>query len=172
MKNIVLKALTILAWIGEVITLIVTVLLVLSGILAAIPSFRTQVLKSLPLDLNSSLNINPLVIVLALLLAAVGMGTLFWIIRSFRLLIKNINQEIYFDEKNLDLLRAILVSLGIYTVADIAFACLVELSQVGQEFGLDFADTGFSLVVLAIIYVIYLVFKNGLELKNETKDII
>lgn len=172
MKNIVLKALTILAWLGEAITLITTVLLVFSGILTAIPSFRNQVLKTLPLEVSGNLDINPIIIVLAILLGAVGMFSLFWIIRSFRLLIKNINHEIYFDQKNLDLLRAILVSLGVYTIADIAFACLIEFSQVGKTFDLDFADSGFSLVVLAIIYVIYLVFKNGLELKNETKDII
>lgn len=172
MKKLVLNILSILAWIGEAITLITTVLLVFSGILTAIPSFRTQILKTLPFEISGNFNISPIIIVSAILLGAVGMFALFWIIRSFRLLIKNINHEIYFDQKNLKLLRAILVSLGVYTVADIAFECLIGFSQIGKEFDLDFADSGFSLVVLAIIYVIYLVFKNGLELKNETKDII
>lgn len=170
MKKMVLNILTILAWIGEAITLIATVLLVFSGILVAIPAVRDQVLKTLPLEVSGNFDINPIIIVLAILLGAVGMLALFWIIRSFRLLIKNINREIYFDEKNLDLLKAILVSLGVYTVADIIFACLVGFTRV--RVNLDFSDTSFSLITLAIIYVIYLVFKNGLELKNETKDII
>ena len=82
----------------------------------------------------------------------------------------------YFDRSNLNLLRSTLVGLSIFTISDFIESCLMAIARYNLKgrttLNLDFSNAVYSLIILGIIYVIYLVFKNGLKLQEESNKII
>lgn len=174
MKNFVLGILNVFAWIFEFIFGLGAILSIITGIIFLIPNIQETFLKQVPNLKNTTGTI--VFAVFALIISAVMCAALCWGIRAIRLVIRNINQDIYFDEANLDLLHTTLISLSVFTLANFIEACLIGAARYNlrRESGLnlDFSNIVYSLIILGIIYVIYLVFKNGLKLQEDSNKII
>ena len=127
MKNFVLGILNIFAWIFEFIFGLGTILSIIMGIIFLIPNIQATFLKQVPNLKNVTGTI--FLVVFALIVSAVMCAALCWGIRAIRLVIRNINQDIYFDQSNLDLLHTTLISLSVFTVADFIEACLIGAAK-------------------------------------------
>lgn len=173
MRRVILNLLNILAWILEILLGIMGVLLIISAIDTLING------KSMAKGMNITVNVgnNLAVIFWVAILVAAMMFALVWTINSIRLVIKNIKHEIYFDQDNLKHLHTTLVSLGSFTILSIIEAILTGIATSHRmvttfNVNFDFSGAFFSLIILGIIYVIYIVFQNGLKLKEEQDKII
>ncbi|WP_276804217.1 DUF2975 domain-containing protein [Lactobacillus hominis] len=174
MKKFVLGILTVFAWIFEILFGIGAVLSVILAIMSLIPNIQTSILK----QISSTNNVSGIIFITfcALLLSALMCIAICWSINSIRLVIENINDDVYFDRSNLNLLRSTLVGLSIFTISDFIESCLMAIARYNLKgrttLNLDFSNAVYSLIILGIIYVIYLVFKNGLKLQEESNKII
>lgn len=176
MKNFILNLLNILAWLLEILCGLVSVLLVVSLI---VMTFNLDSMAK-ALGIVENVGGNMLVNYIAVFLVIVMFVMLGWTINSIRLVVKNIKAEIYFDQANLKLLHTTLISVGVFTVVSFIESVITGIaSGIGNMNGkivfnvrFNFSDVVLSLIVLGIIYVIYLVFKNGLRLQEESNKII
>lgn len=174
MKNFVLNALNVLAWLFEILCGAMAVILVLSVFITA--TNMKSLAKTMYIENNVGNNIA--VIYITLFLVAAMFAVMVWTINSVRLVVKNVKHEIYFDKANLNLLHQTLISFSIFTVLAIIESIFTGIA--GSSWNMttvfrakfDFTDALFSVIVLGIIYVIYLVFKNGLQLQEESNKII
>lgn len=90
-------------------------------------------------------------------------------IHNVRHLIKNIKQEVYFDQANLHELKQLLIRSIVYTVLSIiSWAIILPMDSTPFYPNAYIAD----LVFIAIVYVVYLIFKHGLALRDDTNKII
>lgn len=173
MKKVILNLLNALALICEIVLGLTALLLLISGIDVLING------KSMAKGMNiiSNINNNLAVLFWVTILVAAMFIALAWTINSIRLVVKNIKHEVYFDQDNLKHLHATLISLGIFTILTIIESILTGIATAHKmvttfNINFDFSGAVFSLIVLGIIYVIYLVFKNGLQLQEDHNKII
>lgn len=91
-------------------------------------------------------------------------------------MIVNLNQEKYFEQDNLRLLQRLLATVGIYTIlnwVNVLLICVTgEFAKADQLSSEWVASSWNALIFLAIIYIIYLVFKSGLKLQQESDTFI
>lgn len=182
MKKFVLNALNILGWIGEIYLILIIVMEVVAGIGATIlfqnhniekefiAGFKTGAVKA-----GASPNFWQDFIWI-FFFGMIEAIVLFLVIRYARLLVKNLKNEIYFAEQNLILLKKLLISFAVYAFFEIASyiweRIVNPLAHVKvNSFANPYPATN-ALIFLAVFYVVYLVFKYGLELQNESDSII
>ena len=96
-------------------------------------------------------------------------------LNCIRTLLKNLNEEIYFEERNLKLIRKSLIYYGATVGLEILLSLVNSVNQVvllsqGSSDNFFYLFKG-TLMILGI-YVIYMVFKNGIRLKRESDAII
>lgn len=116
------------------------------------------------------------VLIVMLLLMIMMSITAFLICRYARLIIKNIKQEVYFAISNSNLLKKLLISVAGYTIFLIVdFIMLMThrawfIKYSNNVLYPSSVTTG--LLFLAVLYVVYLVFKYGIKVQEDADSII
>ena len=116
------------------------------------------------------------VLIVMLLLMIMMSITAFLICRYARLIIKNIKQEVYFAISNSNLLKKLLISVAGYTIFLIVdFIMLMThrawfIKYSNNVLYPSSVTTG--LLFLAVLYVVYLVFKYGIKIQEDADSII
>ncbi|EOH94742.1 DUF2975 domain-containing protein [Enterococcus pallens] len=92
-------------------------------------------------------------------------------LNCIRNLLQNINEDIYFEERNLNLIKKTFIYYGAATLLDISGSIInnlyhINLLNQGPSNNIFYLPKG-ALMVLGI-YVIYMVFKQGIRLKKES----
>lgn len=182
MKKFVLNALNVLGWIGEILLILTFVIDAIAGIGLTIlfqnQNIRKQFIagaKAAAIKQGASPNfVQDLFWIF--IWGFIETIILFLIVRYARLLVKNLKNEIYFAEKNLVLLKRLLISFAVYTVSEIGFYIWERIVNPFANLKVtNFANPypAISAVIyLAVFYVVFLVFKYGLQLQNESDSII
>lgn len=91
-------------------------------------------------------------------------------------IVKNIKQEVYFADSNLNLLKKLLISVAGYTIISIVdFIMLMThhawfIKYTNNVLYPSGVTTG--LLFLAVLYVVYLVFKYGMKVQEDADSII
>lgn len=183
MKKFVLNALNILGLIGEIYTMFWVVIAVIgSGFIIFVlnPEARNQFSAGF-VKAATDMGHNPHIVPLFLMSFALGFIeylVIFFLIRYARLLVKNLKNEIYFAKENLALLKKLLISTGVYAILEVIGLLLASnlypmLKNVKINPLLVNPFPSFTAVLfLAIFYVVYLVFKYGLQLQEDSNSII
>lgn len=116
------------------------------------------------------------VLIVMLLLMIMMSITAFLICRYARLIIKNIKQEVYFAISNSNLLKKLLISVAGYTIFLIVdFIMLMThrawfIKYSNNVLYPSSVTTG--LLFLAVLHVVYLVFKYGIKVQEDADSII
>lgn len=171
MRNSILSLIKFITWIVEIICIFgIIALVIIDGFILFHGNSFVSSTGITGMGNNLSL------IILSVLLEAVLFGTVAYSVRYIRLVIENIKRKIYFNHANLKLIKSTLISVGVFTVVSIVESIVIGFANanVSSVYSLkfNFTDAMFSLVVLGILYVIYLVFKNGLALQDDQNHII
>ncbi|MBO1306664.1 hypothetical protein JZO70_10855 [Enterococcus sp. 669A] len=100
---------------------------------------------------------------------------MFGYLNCIRNLLQNLNDEIYFEERNLQLIKKVLIFYGASAVIEALVAGFNKINHITlltatSPSALVYLFEGF-LVVMGI-YVIYMVFKHGVRLKKESDAFI
>ena len=102
--------------------------------------------------------------------------TAFLICRYARLIVKNIKQEVYFAISNSNLLKKLLISVAGYTIFLIVdFIMLMTHRAWFIKYSnnvLYSSSVTTGLLFLAVLYVVYLVFKYGMKVQEDADSII
>ena len=91
-------------------------------------------------------------------------------------IVKNIKQEVYFADSNLNLLKKLLISVAGYTIISIVDFIMLMTHRTGF---IKYANNVLypsgvttGLLFLAVLYVVYLVFKYGMKVQEDADSII
>ncbi|WP_035443243.1 DUF2975 domain-containing protein [Lactobacillus crispatus] len=179
MKKFILNLLTVLAWIYQIFCVIGIIMWIAMGgaILFGIhnPDFRAGFESSMHVK-GVSVNRYVEVLIVTLLLMILMSIAAFLICRYARLIVKNIKQEVYFADSNLNLLKKLLISVAGYTIISIVdFIMLMThrawfIKYANNVLCPSGVTTG--LLFLAVLYVVYLVFKYGMKVQEDADSII
>lgn len=185
MRKFVLNLLTALTWIYQVLCVFSVVTFVLAGgftiFALSQPGAGAEIGKVMNDEFGVQIGSTWIWLILGMLCVfIVGTIAQFLICRYARLIIKNIKQEIYFAVKNLQLLKKLLISVVVYTVATVIFyigiysnyATLTKIAKTSSVDILYPTSITNSLFFLAILYVVYLVFKYGMKVQEDADSII
>lgn len=173
MKNKILKLLIVLSWLGQILLSIVVAIAVVLGIaITANSEFRQGF--SAGVTNGKHVTNNQWIILTIIFILGIIIYTLeIFIIKYVRYLINNIKNEIYFAKNNLGLLKKLLCVLGTFIVLRVGVYFLTLqvkfLYSSDNSFPFGIMD---SILFLAVFYVVYLVFKYGLQLQEESDHII
>ena len=100
----------------------------------------------------------------------------FLICRYARLIVKNIKQEVYFADSNLNLLKKLLISVAGYTIISIIdyIIFITHRTWFAKSSNNVLYPSGVTtgLLFLAVLYVVYLVFKYGMKVQEDADSII
>lgn len=179
MKKIILNLLTILTWIYQilcvfsVITGVAMIGIVIFGF--SDPDFLAGFRVGFGAHNISNTGLTMLMIEIGIAVVLMSV-TQFLICRYARLIVKNIKHEIYFAKKNLQLLKRLLISVAFYT----AFSIFDYLVLVFNHTNIDAQARNYlypygvsnGLLFLAVLYVVYLVFKYGIRVQEDSDSII
>lgn len=186
MRKFVLNLLMALTWIYQVLCVFSVVTFVLAGgftiFALSQPGAGAEAGKGMSDGLGIQLGGNAwlwLMLGLFCFFIAASMAQ-FFVCRYARLIIKNIKQEIYFAMKNLQLLKKLLISVVVYTFATAIFyigiysnyATLTKIAKTSSADMIYPTSIVNSLFFLAILYVVYLVFKYGMKVQEDADSII
>lgn len=186
MRKFILNALTVITWIYQVLCVLSAVIFVLAGgftiFALSQPEAVTEASKVMSDEFGVQLGGNTwLGLMLGLFCFFIaGVVAQFFVCRYARLIIKNIKQEIYFAMKNLQLLKKLLISVAVYTALTVIFyigiysnyATLTKIAKTSSVDMLYPTSIVNSLFFLAILYVVYLVFKYGMKVQEDADSII
>ncbi|MGM9963499.1 MAG: hypothetical protein ACI319_10755 [Holdemanella porci] len=179
MRKFILNLLTILTWIYQVICVLAIIsLIVVIGVTAVglkNPGFRAGFESGMGMKgaaPSSYIGMFVVIMVLDILMCVAS----FLVCQYARLIIKNINREIYFAVNNLDLLKKLLISVAGYTVISIVnFAIfMIHRAWFAKYASSTLYPSGITngLLFLAVLYVVYLVFKYGMKVQEDADSII
>ena len=179
MKKFILNLLTVLAWIYQIICVIGIIMWIVMGgaILFGIrnPDFRAGFEGSMYVK-GVSVNSYVEVLIVMLLLMILMSIAAFLICRYARLIVKNIKQEVYFADSNLNLLKKLLISVAGYTVISIIdyIIFITHRTWFAKSSNNVLYPSGVTtgLLFLAVLYVVYLVFKYGMKVQEDADSII
>ncbi|AUX16537.1 hypothetical protein AB283_09300 [Lactobacillus amylovorus] len=189
MKKFVLNLISVLTWIYQAFCVLSIVMSVaMTGFMIFIisqPDIRAEVEKELQPARDISLNNNTIWWLLFGLFEFmfVGFFAQFFICHYARSIVKNIKQDVYFAIDNLKLLKKLLISVAVYVVVSIIYyvmafcnyATLTAMSKHSSNTASSmFYSSGVAggLLFLAVIYVVYLVFKYGMKVQEDADSII
>lgn len=90
-----------------------------------------------------------------------------------RKLILNIKHDLFFNIQNLTIIRKLLISFSVYTVLQVATNYLAN-SPYETSFSHLFSTSSNlpAIVSLGILYILYIIFKNGLALQDDVDKMI
>lgn len=123
MRKFILNLLTVLAWIYQIVCVLGLIIFVpvfvMMFFIKSNPDFREGFMSTFNTHGASSIDQIILVMEITFFLLIVVTITTFLICCYARLIIKNIKREIYFAADNLQLLRKLLITVGVYTVCSV-----------------------------------------------------
>lgn len=164
--------LTIFAWIYQIFCVIGIIMWIVMGgvVLFGIhnPDFRAGFEEGMGIK-GVSVDSYIGTIVVGLLSLIMMSVAAFLICRYARLIVKNIKQEVYFADSNLNLLKKLLISVAGYTIIFITHRTWFAKSSNNVLYPSG-VTTG--LLFLAVLYVVYLVFKYGMKVQEDADSII
>ena len=186
MKKFVLNLLMVITWIYQVLWVLSIVTFVLAGgftIFALSQSGAgAEMSKVMSDEIGVQFGENTWLWLMLGLFCFLIVGTVaqFFVCGYARLIIKNIKQEIYFAMKNLQLLKKLLISVSVYTVLTVIlyigiYSNYATLTKIAKTSSVDMiypTSITNSLFFLAILYVVYLVFKYGMKVQEDADSII
>ncbi|MBK3496418.1 DUF2975 domain-containing protein [Viridibacillus sp. YIM B01967] len=168
----VLKFLSIMSLIAQVLCTFAGLMLLFgAGALLLVPN---GVKKQL-LQYNSNTNLSVWFLVLSCLIALAIIACLFIIMYALHKMIGNIYEQHFFVSRNLTYLKLILISITSFTVLD--FISQLLFAQVHAYNVIDiFPNSWPSLIgkilLLSIVYTLYVVFKYGISLQDDSNNVI
>ena len=172
MKKFILNLLTVFAWIYQIFCVIGIIMWIVMGgvMLFGIrnPDFRAGFEEGMGIK-GVSVDSYIGAIVVGLLSLIMMSVAAFLICRYARLIVKNIKQEVYFADSNLNLLKKLLISVAGYTIIFITHRTWFAKSSNNVLYPSG-VTTG--LLFLAVLYVVYLVFKYGMKVQEDADSII
>lgn len=179
MKKLILNLLTIFAWIYQIFCVIGIIMWIVMGgvVLFGIhnPDFRAGFESGRGIKGVSVDNYIGAIVVVLLSLIMMSVAA-FLICRYARLIVKNIKQEVYFDDSNLNLLKKLLISVAGYTLISIIdyIIFITHRTWFAKSSNNVLYPSGVTtgLLFLAVLYVVYLVFKYGMKVQEDADSII
>lgn len=96
-----------------------------------------------------------------------------FLLTAIKKLIKNLLNSKYFVVENLNSIKKIFVSFSIITAMEFIFTIInFMINMTHHKVVIDLSSLIVHIIILGAIYLIYLVFKRGIELQEETNSII
>ena len=179
MKKFILNLLTVFAWIYQIFCVIGIIMgIVMIGVMPfglKNPDFRAGFESGRGIKGGSVDSYIGAIVVVLLSMIMMSVAA-FLICRYARLIVKNIKQEVYFADSNLNLLKKLLISVAGYTIISIVdFIMLMThrawfIKNANNVLYPSGVTTG--LLFLAVLYVVYLVFKYGMKVQEDADSII
>lgn len=171
----VLKFLSIMSLIAQFLFAFVgLILLFASGALLLVSNgVKKQLLQYA--DLNSSTNPSVWFLLFSCLIALAIIACLFIIMYALHKIIGNIYEQHFFVSRNLTHLKLILISITSFTVLNIVsqlFFAQVHAYNVGYIFSDSWSSLLVNILLLSIVYTLYLVFKHGISLQEDSNNMI
>ncbi|MEO1768487.1 DUF2975 domain-containing protein [Candidatus Enterococcus ferrettii] len=96
-------------------------------------------------------------------------------LNCIRNLLQNLNEELYFDERNLKLIKKTFIYYGSATLAEILVSIvnnLYHINLLSQDSSNNILYLFKGALMVLGIYVIYMVFQQGMRLKKESDAFI
>ena len=179
MKKFILNLLTVFAWIYQIFCVIGIIMWIVMGgvMLFGIrnPDFRAGFEEGMGIK-GVSVDSYIGAIVVGLLSLIMMSVAAFLICRYARLIVKNIKQEVYFADSNLNLLKKLLISVAGYTIISIIdyIIFIIHRTWFAKSSNNVLYPSGVTtgLLFLAVLYVVYLVFKYGMKVQEDADSII
>lgn len=171
----VLKFLSIASLIAQVFCAFAgLILLFAAGALLLVPNgVKKQLLQYA--DLNSSPSLSVWFLVLSCLVALAIIACLFIIMYALHKMIGNIYEQNFFVSQNLTYLKLILISITSFTILQFISQLFFVQAHAYNVSGI-FSDSWPSLIgnilLLAIVYTLYVVFKHGIYLQDDSNNVI
>lgn len=170
-KKIVINLLNIFSWLMEIFIIYKAIYSLFNlGQLLSSPAYRVHFFNQEEMRLNNQTLTMVVLNAVGEILVALSIC---FLIHYGRQLILNIKQDIFFTSNNLHIVRKLLISFTIYTILQIATNYLSS-SPYETTFSHSFS-TGSNLpaiISLGILYLLYLIFKNGLALQDDADKMI
>lgn len=171
----VLKFLSIVSLIAQVLCAFAGLMLLFgAGALLLTPNgVKKQLIQYA--DLNSNTNLSVWFLVLSCLVALAIIACLFIIMYALHKMIGNIYKQHFFVSQNLTYLKLILISITSFTILQFIsqlFFVQVHASNVSDIFSDSSPSLMGNILLLAIIYTLYVVFKYGISLQEDSNNVI
>lgn len=164
----ILQILVVISYIGQLLTAVLAIgVAAIGGLTAVSSTFRQWAFHYANLTMTGDLIAKNIVNCVFALLMIIP---IFLVIGAIRKLIANIERRAFFVSENLHLLRTILIEATVFAVANILDATMANGFQSANYFLPVYGI--YSLSLLGVLYVIYLVFKYGLLLQDDANQII
>ncbi|MGE7187272.1 DUF2975 domain-containing protein [Peribacillus sp. NPDC006672] len=171
----VLKFLSIVSLIAQVLCAFAGLMLLFaSGALLLVPNgVKKQLLQYA--DLNSNTNPSVWLLVLSCLVALAIIACLFIIMYALHKIIGNIYEQHFFVFQNLTYLKLILISITSFTILQFTsqlFFAKIHAFNVSDVFSNSSPGLLGNILLLAIVYTLYVVFKYGISLQDDSNNVI
>ncbi|GIN93137.1 hypothetical protein J6TS1_42850 [Siminovitchia terrae] len=171
----VLKFLSIVSLIAQFLCAFAGLMLLFAtGALLLVPSgVKKQLLQYG--DLNSNTDLSVWFLVLSCLAALAIIACLFIIMYALHKMIGNIYEQHFFVSQNLTYLKLILISITSFTILQFIsqlFFAQVHAYNVSDIFSDSWPSLIGNILLLAIVYTLYVVFKYGINLQEDSNNVI
>lgn len=171
----VLQFLSIVSLIAQVLCAFAgLVLLFASGALLLVSNGIKELLLQY-VDIHSNINLSVWSLILSCLVALAIIACLFIIMYALHKMIGNIYEQHYFVSQNLMYLKQILISITGFTILQFIsqlFFAQLHLYNVSDVFSESWPSVIGNILLLAIVYTIYVVFKYGIYLQEDSNNVI
>lgn len=169
----VLKFLSIVSLIAQVLFAFAGIILLFASgaLLLVSKGVKKQLLQFA--DLNTNLSV--WFLVLSCLVALAVITCLFIIMYAIYKMIGNIYKQHFFVSQNLTYLKLILISITSFTILQLIsqlFFAQVHVYNVSDVFSDSSPSLIGNILLLAIIYTLYVVFKYGISLQDDSNNVI
>lgn len=171
----ILKFLSVVSLIAQVLCAFAGLMLLFASVaLLLVPSeIKKQLLQYT--DLNSNTNLSVWSLVFSCLVAIAIITSLFIIAYALRKIIGNIYNQHYFVSQNLKYLKLILISITSFTILQFIsqlFFTQMHSYNVSSVFSDSSPGLLGNILLLAIVYTIYVIFKYGISLQDDSNNMI
>ena len=173
--KIVLKFLSITSLIAQFLFAFVgLILLFATGALLLVPNgVKKQLLQNV--DLHSNINLSVWILVLSCLVGLAIITCLFIIMYALHKMIDNIYIQDFFVSQNLTYLKLILIAITSFTILQFISQLLftkLHVYDVSTVFSSSSPGLIGNILLLAIVYTLYVVFKYGISLQDDSNNVI
>lgn len=171
----VLKFLSIMSLIAQFLCAFAGLMLLFAaGALLLVPNgVKKQLLQYV--DLNSNTNPSVWFLVLSCLVALAIIACLFIIMYALHKMIGNIYAQDFFVSQNLTYLKLILIAITSFTILQFIsqlFFAKLHAYNVSNIFSNSSPGLMGNILLLAIVYTLYVVFKYGISLQDDSNNVI
>lgn len=190
MRKFILNLLSVVAWIYQAVCVLSIVMsVVVTGFMIFVvsqPDIRTEVQKGFHQEIGVSMSNSTMWWITVSLFGFmfVGFFAQFFICHYARAIIKNIKKEIYFALNTMQYLKRLLISVAVYVGFTVVYYIIIfcnfaTFSAMSKRYAGDVTSNFLypssitnGLLFLAVLYVVYLVFKYGMKVQEDADSII